>query len=359
MQAPRKRREASIMRSQVSLATGLIVAFGSLAYPVCGTAQPIDIDSIREHLRQQWESIESIEWVLDEYLEREDGVALPVPGHLHYELSRSKGGLSYYKIENAAKGHERVLSHVLEDGKKRYNYVHLHDYPGVIHELDISTQQTIDEGLDDVPQNSITWLTTPGKKPLYLHMTNEARAQEIDEDGRKLIEVILPYKGSELRCVLDTERDWSVVSIEVLNGDRIKWSITKFQRDNGRWFASEGVHTGKIVGRYQEWTFKVTNPKINRPVAPGTYDQARLPSGALVVDRVKNTRRVWNGTNKTRTEFLARYPSKSPKPAALAAANSIEASQEPEEGIWSYAPMALACMFLGLAGILKLGRRRA
>ena len=348
------------MRNRVFLATGLIVAFGSLAYPVCGVAQPIDIESIREHLRQQWESIESIEWTLDECLVRNDGVALPSPACIRFEMSRSKGGLSFYKSENTVEGHESVVFHMLEDGKRRYTYTHLNDYPGVIHELDITAQQTFDEGLDDIPQNSITWLTTPSGQPLYMHMTSEARAQEIDEDGRKLIEVVFPSRGSTLRCLLDPERDWSAVSMEFQDAERTKWEVTKFQRDNGRWFASEGLFTGKILAKFQEYTFKVSNLKINRPVAPGTYDQARLPSGALVVDRIKNTKRVWNGTNKTRNEFLSRYPSKRKPPSA-------DRNPSADPGLARSGRLCLVLCarsarlreFLALAGILKLRRGQA
>ena len=348
------------MRNRAALANRLAIVLGLLS--ACadrGLAQSIDVDSIREHLRQQWESIESIQWTLDEYMERIDGVALPTPAHLRYEMSRSKGGLSLYKNENAAKGHESILEHIFENGKKRYRYLYLRDYPGVIHELDISAQQTIDEGLSDIPQNSITWLTTPSGKPLYMHMTSEARAQEIDEDGRKLIEVVFPIKGSTLRCLLDPERDWSAVSVEFQDSERTRWKVTEFQRDNGRWFASEGIHAGMIMGRFQEWKFTVSNLKINRPIAPETYEQARLPSGALVVDRIKNTKHVWNGTKKTRDEFLGRHPSKEKLSAPTVVPPPIRASRDPDGDAWFYAPAALACALLALTGILKLRRGRA
>lgn len=347
------------MRNLVVLAMCLIVAFGSLAFPARGLAQPIDVDSIREHLRQQWESIESIEWTLDEYLERLDGVAPPTPRRLHAAMSRSKGGLSLFKAEDPVEGHAAVLEHILEDGKNRYTYFYIHNNRNVISELDIRALETIDEGLSISVGNSVSWLTMPREKPLHLHMTSEARAREIEEDGRKLIEVEFPSKGNTLRFLLDPERDWSAVSLEFLDADRTKWKVTKFQRDNDRWFASEGVHTGEIMGVFQEWKFTVTNLKINRPIAPETFQKARLPSGARVVDQVKHTQRIWNGTNKTRSEFLSRYSPKQEPPAApTVVPPPIRASRDPDGDPWFYAPGALACTLLALAGLLRLRRTR-
>ncbi|AMV40617.1 hypothetical protein [Planctomyces sp. SH-PL62] len=356
--------ETPKMFHRCALGLGTVLLLAPAAPQTCRAEIP-SIPELRSILKSQWDSIATVEHTCHEYMPDPERPGKFKPAYFVYETSRSKGGLTSYRVASILSDARRVeIARLIEDGNKRHDYKFFDRHPDVMSTVKISRQPSIDGALENTTNSPIAWLTTPGSKPIHEHFTDSIKLASVEDGDAKCIEATFPInKYSSVRCLLDPDHDWLAKRVELLNDDGMKWVVTKFQRDNGRWFPEEGTWTALVAGRPTEMHFVVSNLKINRDIPPSRFKPLAITKDAWVTDVISDKQYIWQGTLASRRQLEVRStttPGTDRVPEGPSRnADSLVASADPA-GIqlgWMTAAGSLGILLV--AGLLKVARKSA
>jgi len=281
-----------------------------------------DAESIRNALKQSWESLQSIQFRADAYGIDTEG-RRTTKYALRVDFAHAKGG-RWAIAERSTQGEivVQLASDIREDGKKQRVITAFPGGDEAISTLVIRPQtdndRTYSAGMDE-----ILWLWLPGGKPPIAHLDAGGKLEVTKVDGKVRAVIHSTHKETPIEIELDPEHDWLPSRVTVK--DFLEYKATKFRLDNGRWFYDEGrqrklhgplsgAEAGEIVAEPEGTTYRgfvVKSLGINRPIDTATFAAPRLEAGVLVQDETTGTRIVIGGASalEARVQIYAPKPS--------------------------------------------------
>lgn len=259
-------------------------------------AQSPDRARLRETLKALWDGIETLEFESDQtFPDLADGPPKPTSpfpdlrSTFRYQMPNRFAFSSYFTRPKVDKP---SLLDYRYDGQRLHRIVRAGDDMGSPIDQVIIDKQVGGPGEYTGILNHalIAWM--PGSKPAYAQLDDGARLEFVadGERGEQTWLVGTDRNVRQFRAELDPEHDWLPRRVEFVDG-HTRLDVTKFGRDNGRWFPVEGKGTRRHTaeGAEDERTeFRVTLLKINRPLPDGCFAVPPLPKGARVVDQTND-----------------------------------------------------------------------
>jgi RNA polymerase sigma factor (sigma-70 family) len=288
------------------LATGLLAA-GTLATaarvvqddprPAVGAPAPLpDRATVRNALKAWWVGIETLEF-RDLSCDLDKG-GRPVQGGRHpfvgVVLGRGdRRAVMHGTIE--PDGRVRVAQEKRDNGRTQFYLMSNAKTPDKITNATVKDQTNIRDSYHD-EMGTVLWMLTPwtikrfDARPLYLHLDAGAKLEVgRGPDGKPSVMMILEY-GSQ-RYELDPDHDFLPKRV---TGSLYDTSVTKFAKDNGRWFPVEGLvtHKARPTPKESAGAFVVTGLRINRPIPDSRFEMPPGMDDVQVLDLSRGGRGV-------------------------------------------------------------------
>lgn len=334
----------------------LVLLSFALAPAPIATAEQLDKSKILENVRLLESSRESVEFTCDELRLNDSGNIAEGISFARYKFWAASGGRRALIATTVyPDGRYEVLHNFREDGRVRCDILTFKDEPKSIKSINIKNQTNTELSYTGM-MFSAMWLLNPGGVPLHSLLNGPATLEEAGEDGKRVIvlNAVHPKKGGRLLCMLDSEHDW--LPREVVRGlppKGLSWKVDKFQRDNGRWFPSEGRFTAHTPDKPIDLRFRITNLKINRPIPPSVFTVPAITEGVMVQDD-RTGESFFQGGPRAQKALYDRHGMTRKKPALQAKSEERSAARRPLK-IGILAGVAAALM----AGVILVLRRRA
>lgn len=337
-----------------------------LALPTCSSATETDlsVNDVMERCRLAWRSLETLQFTQSEFNVENDRIARE-RGFTRYEFSQASGGKRSLVVWGVYPDREELVENFRQDGRRRYTIVPYDGHPEVAEKIGINIQPDSDDYYEGT-MSSLLWLIVPAGKPAYVHLEEGGRlvADHQDNDGG-LIAVQSTFKEQPLLILIDPERDWLPVKVEIEGSMSIV--ATKFDTDNGRWFPVEGRMTKRQTviikpdgtieenpgNQTIEHYFKVASFRINQPLASSSFSLPRVENGVMMVDMTgREVRTEVQGGESAYQERAARYsPPSNTTDDALA--DPITASRKKSAWLNAYSFIGLGvAALLAALGVL-------
>jgi hypothetical protein len=305
-------------------------------------------------LVRAWESLDTLEFRCEEYEVDSGGLRADDRPTMVTDIARASGGRSSFRLTSVRPdGTRTIVADTRQDGKREYQLVRLPDHPDVVNALLIKNQQGGDDAYDGI-MNAALWLLMPGGKPIHAYARDgESVGTAPAASGVPAVIVRFRHDGHEVRCELNPQRDWLPSKIEM---PEQKWSVvvTKYFRDNGRWFPEEGFQTGLPLPGGNRRVFRILNLRINRPVADDAFGKPRVNEGVMIADEARG-RSEPVGASEARKRFLAKFG----RSAAVANEAAVDGPTWAPRTVWG-STRGLVMLAAGsciLVGVLARFRR--
>lgn len=350
-----------------------IILWTTLLIPtvqIKGSAAPPDRETVRQTLKQMWDSLATIELREESY---------PCDEQLQLDLSR---GYSQREYAFATEGRracltkgiypetksEKIVSDVRCDGKKRYLISYFEDGSGTVKSVVISTSDETHENAPTMPVLSMSFVS-PFGKPIYRYLDDPATTLENGqaEDGKEIVVLTTQVRGFPVWMELDPAHDWLVLRMKM--GDVAEWKVLRFDRDQGRWFPIDGVASNGKGEKRSMSKFVVSNLKINQPIPQSKFIPPSLPKGAFVGDMATGEAQIHGGSREDLNELVREH---APADAQMrrrdqtsgaekgeSPGETITASVEPERHPWGLYMAILSLAMIVLAVGIRYTRRSA
>lgn len=250
-----------------------------------------DREAVRQALKQHWEALTTLSFqAVDEYYGH-DGELDATLGQTRYDFAYKHGG------KRRLIGRKTIPSGVIEianqrdDGKKRYRILHVSDDPDAeIREVRIQDQPGDAERYEG-PSFFAHTLWCPAGLPLHVHVADADRVEvhgKVPGHRRATVERKHPSNDSRIKMELDEEHDWLPVNLELANGE-FQLQVTRFESQNGLWFSTEGNGRSRPDPRKGELRteFRVSDLKINEPIADSEFQKPAVPVNVRINDQNK------------------------------------------------------------------------
>jgi hypothetical protein len=324
-----------------------------------------DVESIRQELKQSWESLQSIQFRADEY-------GIDAEGHrtteyaIRVDFAHAKGGRwAYASRSTRGEDVKELAADFREDGKTQRTISAFPGHPEMINNIVVRSQADDDKTYSGGMQE-ILWLWLPGGKPPIAHLDAGGRLEVTKVDGKVHAVIHSTHKGSPIQIELDPDHDW--LPRRVTFDEFQEFEAKTFRRDNGRWFYEEGrqrkhhgsltgPEAGEIVATPKGDTrrgFVVTSLSINRPIDTATFAAPKGGVGVLIQDETTGKDDILGGTSAYRDRVL-KY---GPKPATKGSASPVTASIDPPGDPWGRSILVASAAAMVTAGFLVIRRSR-
>lgn len=250
--------------------------------------EPITPDSARRAVLLAWRSITSLDFAFDYTKATPDGKLDPARIPLHHDVAyRADATWSDEERSHYSGGGWLHQRSVQADGK---DYILRWDRETGLHPQSLIIRAHSGSPYELRPTaHPLSMLLCPGQIPVANHIEAGAPV-EIEGGAGGLREVIVRTKlrRTPLKITLDPEHDW--LAKEVAYGDPpfsvVK--VTRFARDNGRWFPVEGLYDrAEAEGKRLLLAFAVSRFRINevsaKPIKP-----PKPSEGLMIEDTIKH-----------------------------------------------------------------------
>lgn len=270
---------------------------------------PADREKIRAQLKLLWDSWETIEFGCENYELDADGRSDRREGFIRYDFVLGSAGRRV-QIETAVRpeGEER-MSESHDDGRRVYCISYFPRHPSVIDRVDIVSSKSAPDTFSGVLVGPL-WAFMPERRPLYVHLDAGAKLESAHgADGKELFRLhIQPQRGPTVHCELDPDHDWLARRVEVPRDSTVV-TVTRFRRENGRWFPAEVTESNVRDGERQRTGYTVTDLRINRPVPISTFGPPQLPAGVMIVDHTQSAAGIasYQGGKAAREQLERKY----------------------------------------------------
>jgi hypothetical protein len=316
-----------------------------------------DLLRLKEDLKIIWGAIDSVEYTATSH--QVDAVGLPDNSGLRLKEYRAvaSGGKSALRLSVIQDDHqEKIVQDTRMDGRKEYYCFYLSKgsdkNQNVMKSIRVTNQKSASvESLEDA-----TWVVFPGGKRVD-ELTNTSINTRIVADGRDRRAILTNRLDQDrtLICELDSAHDWLPIKVTLTAfGESCSYEVTRFFRNDGRWFPREGTKVYRKDGVPAQRIFEIHRVNINGELPADTFGlPAKIESGVTILDETakgKPTRIV--GGMSARDAFFERHhvTSKSPKKSS---SPPLHASTTPEQAPWA---LILGIMsVVSLMGALGLG----
>jgi hypothetical protein len=314
-----------------------------------------DRSTVLSALEGMWKSLESFEFRCEQFVaDAQYKVDLTKPKNL-WDFSYQSGGRWALKWTTVyPDGREVINEDQRFDGREHRLVMHVPNEPNVVDEVRTRNQ----EGGKDFypgPMFDLLWVVIPGQQPLYTRLTVDsplAPTEVTGDQGYPVVRFPFRFKTNIASCRLDPQKDWLPTEVLVGGGSNIK--VTKFTRDNGRWFPAEGRTEKNIRGQIERSLFIVTQLHINRTVQPGVFQSPPLQEGAMKSDLRTNKGEAIGG-RQARQDFVRKHFKTAPPPVPLSPGNV--ASRNSRRFPWALLVGGLALGILVIALVFRrMGR---
>ncbi len=274
------------MANQVWIATALTFMTLGVGSPVHGDVP--DRAALRKMLEPLWDSINTLDLECETYALDTDGVRVPNRTIQSLRLIRASGArmaLTHATVKSD--GDRRIFEAFREDGRRRYVMQYIEGHAQWLSQVGVQSQ-TNDDRQYQGSFNCILWLLMPGGRPAFDHLGPESMLENLHREGKPRLVINTVHRSMKLRIFLDPEHDYlaSRVELEPQGQPLIFWDVSRFDRDNGRWYPAEGTYLQATEATPLLAGFKVTRCSINRPVEDSLFEMPPLPDGAFLNDEV-------------------------------------------------------------------------
>ena len=327
-----------------------------------------DAESIRSALKQSWDSLQTIQFQVDEYAIDARGRRTH-PNCIRTDFAHAKGG-RWASSANAMRGDivEQFVADIRENGKKRSSTSTFQGHPKAVQSILVQSQSD-DDRVYSSGMTSLLWLWIPGGKPPIAHLDAGGTLEIKRVDGKVRASIRSTHQGGPIVIELDADHDWLPSRVSVA-GDALIYEASSFRRDNGRWFYEQGTdlrnhgpvtgpEAGEIVpgipGETREG-FLVKSLSINRPLNSATFEAPRAGPGVVIWDETTGQDSVTGG--QAALHALQRKYGEAPATEPDANAKPIKADVDPPGDSWSTPILIAAAAALLTAGALIVRNTR-
>ncbi len=256
-----------------------------LGFPVSVQADRPDRRVVRDRLKLLWDSLASIEIRCEEYVADARGERDLSRSHRANHFCHKKENLWFCDLQVVSPAGIRTpIDQIRQDGLKRYQVLMFKDFPDEISAINISKQVSTPLDYAD-PKFSALWLFLPGGKPPYLYLDQGAKMTDAKGHGPSCVAIDAVHQNHRLLLILDGDHDWLPRRVESTHVDGVHvHEVTRFTRDNGRWFPAEGYFTHPMAKGPVRLDFVVTQIRINRDLDQSLFRLPVLPPGVRIFD---------------------------------------------------------------------------
>jgi RNA polymerase sigma factor (sigma-70 family) len=251
-----------------------------------------DAAIVRKALKEWWDGIKTLEFrdvTCNIY-----GDSLPILEGEHRLVEVVLGEGNKRSVTHGTllnDGKVRVVQEKRDNGTTQFYLLSNAENPDRITSVTITDQRNTRDKYHD-EMGTLLWLLTPSTSglggacmPLHLHIDNPDTVSKIeigrDANGKPTVGMFLSY-GSQ-RYELDPDHDYLPRRVTGTINDI---NVTKFARQNGRWFPVEGVVTHRLAaGEVVREAFVVQGLKINQPIPDSRFEMPVDSDGIRVLDR--------------------------------------------------------------------------
>jgi hypothetical protein len=250
-------------------------------------AKDIDLQNVRETLKQTWDAVENVSIHGEEFLCDDGGRRDDRPGlsTSEFDVIIASGGRRFQRVvEITARGERRVRTDIRQDGKKVRDLQYFDDLTQSPKNLVIQFQK---DSHDNYRGSMViaTNLWAPLGRPLHSYLVDGGRLESArGEGGRETVSLIPAKPYQNIRIELDADHGWLAKKFVV--GQDMEIVATRFSRDNGIWFPVEGyiTHLKAAKNLARQEGFRVTGLRVNRQLSDFAFAAPPLPPGVFVAD---------------------------------------------------------------------------
>ncbi len=294
-----------------TLFSAIILAFCLNCSAVLAYAGSLDRQSLHDELKQLWDSLSTLEFRSESYEIDSRGRPDRTKTFIS-EYAVAPGGRLAVKVYFGGNGQApKLVQDARYDGTHRIDVQTLPDEPKTVDMVRV-TNRSDREHLFDGHMNEVLWLFAPDGKPVDTYIKDDA---EIDvrpgpDGGENVVVACDIPRGRTLRFELAPDHDYLPRRVELrAEGVEHIYEVTRFGRDNGRWFPVEGTKLTRDGQGVKRRRFEVDGLRINRTIAASTFTMPRkLEDGAVILDRTSLHRSRVVGGPDARIEFVERHP---------------------------------------------------
>lgn len=252
-----------------------------------GQGPILDPSTVKAQVKLMWDSLASMEIVSEESVASADGRIDRTKSIHIYKIKYSSDGRWASEMDSPSAGGRRFHVARFQGGGRLHEVAYDGDRMTIIREAYLDADAGRYQGMPGI----LMTLLMPGDKSVLDHLEAGATLEiEVGPRGERSVILATKYRGHPLRMTLDPDHDWLVSSVHLGSGRGVTCRVTRFDRDNGRWYPAEGVQErpdGPATNSPTLRAFAATTFRVNRPIPDAAFASPKPQEGTNIQDDIK------------------------------------------------------------------------